>query len=143
MRFPLLLLLFAVSPLLNGQTSEREILEPFRWKYRLIAYSLHPDDEERFFATLAEYSDESSEREIRFISLSQGRNRGRSQHLQLDTGDIEHLRKALRAKPEETVLILIGKDGTIKNRISTIDLPKLFSQIDQMPMRRSEIRANQ
>lgn len=36
--------------------------------------------------------------------------------------------------------ILIGKDGGTKRRLDTLDLDTLFSAIDAMPMRQSEMR---
>lgn len=42
-------------------------------------------------------------------------------------------------KPEVSV-ILIGKDGGIKNRYDSLDALSVFKSIDAMPMRQSEIR---
>ena len=36
-------------------------------------------------------------------------------------------------------VVLVGKDGGIKNRSETLDLDNLFFRIDQMPMRRTEM----
>lgn len=43
-----------------------------------------------------------------------------------------------RIKPGQ--VILIGKDGGVKNRLDQMDLEVLFSDIDSMPMRRNEMR---
>ncbi len=45
-----------------------------------------------------------------------------------------------RIKPGE--VILIGKDGGVKNRLNQVDLDELFDNIDAMPMRRSEMRGS-
>ncbi|UAW99590.1 DUF4174 domain-containing protein [Halopseudomonas nanhaiensis] len=37
-------------------------------------------------------------------------------------------------------VILIGKDGGVKNRLEQVDLEALFADIDAMPMRRNEMR---
>ena len=47
-------------------------------------------------------------------------------------------RKTYRIAPGE--VILIGKDGGVKNRLDQLDLETLFSDIDAMPMRRREMR---
>ena len=41
---------------------------------------------------------------------------------------------------EEFQLLLIGKDGGVKKRTSTVSLEEVFSLIDTMPMRRREMR---
>ncbi|HSP30605.1 MAG TPA: DUF4174 domain-containing protein [Halomonas sp.] len=43
------------------------------------------------------------------------------------------------SRPDERVL-LIGKDGGIKSRESSLDLEAIFSRIDSMPMRVREMR---
>ena len=40
-------------------------------------------------------------------------------------------------------LLLLGKDGGVKLRSSTVSLEDIFSLIDTMPMRRSEMRDDQ
>lgn len=39
-----------------------------------------------------------------------------------------------------TKVLLIGKDGGVKNRYSSLDLPSVFQSIDVMPMRQYEMR---
>jgi hypothetical protein len=47
-----------------------------------------------------------------------------------------------QSRPDERVL-LIGKDGGIKSRESSLDLDAIFGRIDGMPMRIREMRTNQ
>jgi hypothetical protein len=50
------------------------------------------------------------------------------------------LRRQFRVPAAEFVVILIGKDGTEKQRSQTpVDLAKLFRTIDAMPMRQQEM----
>ena len=42
--------------------------------------------------------------------------------------------------PTETVVCLIDKDGMLKSRSADLDLEATFGLIDQMPMRRAEMR---
>lgn len=43
-----------------------------------------------------------------------------------------------RIKPGQ--VILVGKDGGVKDRLDQVDLEALFADIDAMPMRRNEMR---
>ena len=42
--------------------------------------------------------------------------------------------------PAETMVVLIGKDGGVKSRSPDLDLEATFGLIDQMPMRKAEMR---
>lgn len=56
----------------------------------------------------------------------------------------ENLRRQFGVTAEEFVVILIGKDGTQKQRSQTpVDLAMLFHTIDAMPMRQQEMRSRQ
>lgn len=60
-----------------------------------------------------------------------------------NTLQIKNWRKRYKIKRNEFTLILIGLDGGEKMRSSTvISMNQLFGKIDQMPMRRAEIRNN-
>ena len=50
------------------------------------------------------------------------------------------LEKHFTPEPSETAVLLIGKDGLVKSRSSDLDIEATFGLIDQMPMRRQEIR---
>lgn len=53
----------------------------------------------------------------------------------------DRLRDQFRIAPEAFAVILIGKDGTEKQRFSQpVDLSRIFSTIDAMPMRQQEMR---
>lgn len=60
---------------------------------------------------------------------------------QLSDQDRRYLREELGVKAADFTVLLIGKDGGVKQR-STTPLPpaRLFTTIDAMPMRRQEIR---
>ena len=54
------------------------------------------------------------------------------------------LNKEYKIKPGTFIVILIGKDGSEKHRSVTVLQPqKLFTIIDAMPMRRSEMKKNE
>jgi len=52
-------------------------------------------------------------------------------------GDV---RKTLSAQPDEVSVVLIGKDGGIKQRSQGLDVAGIFALIDTMPMRKREKR---
>ncbi|GAA4434319.1 DUF4174 domain-containing protein [Pontibacter saemangeumensis] len=55
----------------------------------------------------------------------------------------EALRKRFRVSPDSFAVLLIGKDGTEKSRnTAPVALEEIFGRIDQMPMRRQEMRGN-
>ena len=54
------------------------------------------------------------------------------------------LNKEYKIKPGTFIVILVGKDGSEKHRAVAILQPqKLFTIIDAMPMRRSEMKKNE
>lgn len=43
----------------------------------------------------------------------------------------------------DSAVILIGKDGEVKSKGTTLDIKAMFNLIDSMPMRKAEIRSKQ
>ena len=59
----------------------------------------------------------------------------------ISVSEAAQLRLELGIDPDEQLLLLIGKDGSVKRRAPLlIDMQEIFTQIDAMPMRRNEIR---
>ncbi|NNC63365.1 MAG: DUF4174 domain-containing protein, partial [Gammaproteobacteria bacterium] len=57
--------------------------------------------------------------------------------------DADLLRSGLGIQPGEFAVLLIGKDGGVKARHESVPaLSELFTLVDGMPMRRSEMRAS-
>jgi len=118
-------------------------LEPYRAKNRLILASL-PTGESRdgFRAALDAYRDGIDERDLKVIDVSRGS--ARMPHtLRLDAQQTSAIREKLKLTDSETdaVFVLIGKDGGEKARQrGTLNLASWFALIDEMPMRRDEIR---
>ncbi|WP_202405758.1 MULTISPECIES: DUF4174 domain-containing protein [Halomonadaceae] len=50
------------------------------------------------------------------------------------------VRKTLSAQPDDVSVVLIGKDGGVKQRSRGLDVAGIFSLIDTMPMRQREMR---
>jgi hypothetical protein len=58
----------------------------------------------------------------------------------IDSDEVAQLRKRFNVKPDEFCIVLVGKDGTEKHRErSPIPMNIIYSQIDQMSMRRQEM----
>ena len=52
------------------------------------------------------------------------------------------LRERFQVPPKSFVVLLVGKDGTEKSRSTKpVETEELFGRIDQMPMRRQEMRS--
>jgi hypothetical protein len=85
---------------------------------------------------LEEFSEEIKERDLRLFPV--GFSLTHPSVEKMTEEETLWLTTHLRLRPGTTELLLLGKDGQIKERIDRIDLPLMFSQIDRMPMRRAE-----
>ena len=120
-----------------------ENLDEHLWRHRLIiliAPQATDTEVEQQLRTFRKRSDALIDRDIRIYQLYQvGSSFYQDEPLTADQA--ARLRAKLRAKPDTKLLLLIGKDGTIKRRASLgADLRDIFIQIDEMPMRQTEIR---
>ena len=58
-----------------------------------------------------------------------------------DQAGADGLRSRFGVKPDRFTVVLIGKDGGSKlKKTGVVDVASLFSKVDSMPMRRSEMR---
>ena len=123
--------------------SSAEDLDTHLWRHRLL-FVIAPTATDsvvvKQLVMLNKRADALIDRDIRVFQLYM---RGASlyQDIPLTFDEAVRLRTELRIHPDARILLLIGKDGTIKRRapIDT-DLRDIFAQIDGMPMRRNEIR---
>lgn len=77
---------------------------------------------------------------VQILGTGESQVDGRS----LNSASAERLRQQFGFTPEAFAVILVGKDGTEKQRSQTpIDLAMLFHTIDAMPMRQQEMRSRQ
>lgn len=117
-------------------------LATYRDKNRLLlVFAPSPQDgryleQTRLFHGLEEALDD---RDLLVFYLFRTGGRLRDQNLEPETA--ETLRDEFNASPDAFTVVLVGKDGTEKERSQTpIDPAGLFTTIDQMPMRRRELR---
>ena len=127
---------------INAQASEEKPagLEDLRWKHRVILIFAREPYLSNAFSNLEDLKAEIEERDIAWFVLGDN-----TLHTNYDGKLEDQLREELMASyftpvPTETAVRLIGKDGTLKSRSSDLDLEATFGVIDQMPMRRAEMR---
>lgn len=132
--------MMTVSFNLNASKEQSIVLDSLLWKYRVVLVFTREPLTSNALINLEEFSAEIEEREIAWFVLDDS-----TLHTNY-RGELGHgLREQLvdsyfMPLPTETVVLLIGKDGTLKSRSSDLDLDATFGQIDQMPMRRQEMR---
>lgn len=118
-------------------------LNSYQWKNRLLLIFAPSKDNpgyqrqmQLFEGTVADFKD----RDLISIELmANGISRAETQTL--NEAEAASLRSKFNVAPEEFQVILIGKDGTAKRRDKQPVAPEvIFNQIDEMPMRRQEMR---
>jgi len=116
-----ILLLMALMLPKIALSEERPLLNEVNqlvWKNRVILIWSDQNDTD-YGRSLKRYEYEINDRDIIWFILN-------------DTGVITNY---------EGELLLIGKDGGIKERVNTLQLKPLFEKIDSMPMRQDEVRS--
>ena len=114
-----------------------ESLSDLQWENRIILVKASSNPEEAV-GILHKFRDGVAERDILWLVVT---DQAVESNLQsMTAGMAESAREKLEVQPEGTSVILIGKDGGIKDRSGELDLERLFSRIDQMPMRIREMR---
>ncbi|MBD3885964.1 DUF4174 domain-containing protein [Leptolyngbya sp. PL-A3] len=85
----------------------------------------------------------TSDRDLKLVQIL-GTGESQVDGRSLSSASVEKLRRQFEITPEEFAVILVGKDGTEKQRSQTpIDSAMLFRTIDAMPMRQQEMRSRQ
>ncbi len=118
-------------------------LSQFRWKHRpLLIFATDADDPnaQKTRRALDDSACELQDRDmlIGWILEHGERRLGESS---IDSTMADALRSRLRIREGDFAAVLIGKDGGVKARYAKApDLSEVFSLIDGMPMRRSEMR---
>lgn len=115
-------------------------LEPFRWKYRVVAIFADADNAKasRQENQLLAERDGLAERDLVVLRVAEGMVK--ALFGAADDLDADLLRTDLEA-PEVGVFaaILVGKDGSVKLRaVEPMTSGELFATIDGMPMRAAE-----
>lgn len=120
-----------------------ETVERFAGTHRLLLIFAPSERDDQFDGQMLcanDYKEGFEERElVVFEILAEGESRAGGHPL--SAGETESLRRGFGVADDQYLTVLIGKDGTEKARwpraISPVDL---FREIDEMPMRREEMR---
>ena len=123
----------------KGRGMVLQELSQLQWKKRVVLLFLN-DENKDVVQMLKHQEMELIDRHIAWFVID-----GTQVHSNYD-GDISQSfvssLKEMRSKIDETKsqqVILIGKDGGIKDKNDTLDFQGLYALIDGMPMRRSEM----
>lgn len=124
-----------------GQAATSELSE-FKWKNRLLLiFATGSNDRELMEQRRMLLARQSGtlERDLMIIEVVAGTATVLSQSEK--KLDADALRRQFQVQPESFTVVLIGKDGGAKlEKNAPVELRDLFSTIDAMPMRQSEMR---
>ncbi|WP_295717527.1 DUF4174 domain-containing protein [uncultured Halovibrio sp.] len=124
------------GPVIAGEQGMRS-LSDFQWRNRLILVEGANEPDQRV-ETLRRYAAGIDDRDIVWLVVG---DQGIQSNLEEPGRDLQRdVRKTLDAQPENVSVVLIGKDGGIKQRSQGLDVAGIFALIDTMPMRQRGMR---
>lgn len=129
----LLIIMFLVPPFVNSVEKPLRGLSELQWENRVLLIWAEDMQE----SSVENFTYEIDDRDLIWFLFSKGKVISNYKGEISDTFFATTTNKYHKSKIK---LILIGKDGGIKNIYSSIDLPSVFKSIDVMPMRQSEIK---
>lgn len=121
-------------------------LSDYQWQHRILLVFAPSIDSSQYRQQMQAWQADVAGADDRDLKLVQILATGESQvdGRSLNSASAERLRQQFGFTPEEFAVMLVGKDGTEKQRSQTpIDLAVLFRAIDAMPMRQQEMRSRQ
>lgn len=113
-----------------------------QWQHRILLV-FAPSEQSPFYRQQQQAwqsrTEAMQERNLKLVEvLATGASRVDAQPI--SSASVDRLRNQFNIAPEAFAVILIGKDGTEKQRFSQpVDLSEIFSTIDAMPMRQREM----
>ena len=119
-----------------------EVISDFKWKYRLIIVFTQGSDSQAIEKLLAREKESILDRDILWFVVTKKSVSSNYTGL-LNEALATSLRDQFLLDQSALVeVVLVGKDGEIKHRSNGLDTIDLYFRIDQMPMRRSEIKSD-
>ncbi|MDX2213715.1 MAG: DUF4174 domain-containing protein [Oculatellaceae cyanobacterium bins.114] len=119
-------------------------LNEHQWQHRILlvfAPSAQSSDYQHQLQQWNTYPREMSDRDLKLVEVL-GTGTSQADGQSISAASAERLRQHFGVTAEEFVVILVGKDGTEKQRRQTsIEPTTLFQTIDAMPMRQQEMRS--
>ena len=119
-------------------------LSDYQWQHRILLVFAPSPDSSQYRQQMQAWQADAAGTDDRDLKLVQILGTGESQvgGRSLSSASAEKLRQQFGITSEEFAVILVGKDGTEKQRSQTpIDIVALFHTIDAMPMRQQEMRS--
>lgn len=145
------LLLSALPILVMAQSSDSLDfrLDAHRWEHRLLLVFVPEDDAEAKVEQenlLAETGDGFRDRDLLLITVQKGtegtvRKAPGAAPSAITQAAVDRLYRRIDVPPDEFRVVLVGKDGTEKQRaVAPVSPRAIFDTIDSMPMRQRELR---
>jgi len=134
-----------VGPPVAATSPPEALLPSLRWEHRLVVYQVDNGETAKAVRrAAADHEEVLAERRILFLPLHPGetdRADPPSLHRSLSGAERDELRERWEIAREGTVFLLVGLDGTVKDRRESLpDWEAWAERIDRMPMRRRELR---
>jgi hypothetical protein len=139
------ILLFGILHVTGGAGMDFD-LDAFQWKNRIILVFAPSSDSDVHKRQMQEFEGQEDgilDRDLIILELFED-GESRAGDMPLSVSVATRMRHQFDVEAGEFVLILIGKDGTVKLRSNNpVATSKLFDLIDAMPMRQEEMRRKQ
>jgi hypothetical protein len=139
------ILLFGLLPVTGGAGMAFD-LEAYKWKNRIILVFAPSFDSDAYKRQMQEFEGQEEgllDRDLIILELLEN-GESRWGDTSLSARVAQQMRSQFNVGEGEFLLLLIGKDGTVKLRSNhPVSTFKLFGLIDAMPMRQEEMRRKQ
>ena len=128
----------------NAQLQKKDPLKVFQWKNRLLIF--FDETDEHIWATkriksIRKRKKEIEDRDMLVITVTPSGSFNIFDEKVVEL-PFHYILEKFKLKPASHYILLIGKDGNLKLKDSPyLDLDKVFTLIDSMPMRKAEIRS--
>lgn len=132
-----ILLALSLFMIASAEATTVDSLSDLQWKKRIILVA-NPEQKSDIINTLNRFHDDIEERDIAWFVVV-GDNL-ESNMTDLGPALSQAVHDRLVTATDQQQVVLIGKDGGIKDRSSQLNLERLFAMIDSMPMRIREMR---
>jgi hypothetical protein len=130
------------APQPDGEAAAWGGMESYKWQSRPLLLFAPAGNEAHLRAMradLAEQAAGAADRDIVLIEVVPGQSRAGDTPLSQDQA--AQLRRRYRVRTDAFAVVLVGKDGMVKlQEDRPVPVGSLFELIDQMPMRRREMR---
>jgi hypothetical protein len=133
----------AILPMPCAGASELAPLESLRWERRVVLVFTTASSRTASLDALRARAEALEEREVTWLLIQDGEPMVASPDFEADGRLTAAVVAAFQPLSRPLDVVLIGKDGGVKNRSISLDLEALLDQIDGMPMRRREMRERQ